>query len=134
MDVLRQVLLDLGRAESGPRRPNLGDLFERGRLQSMIARLLEHGRNVQVWARLSECILPYRPKCEDKWFACEPVPFLRQIERDVTSAINVQRRIADNEPGIAVFKHPVQFRSHGAELASSTPELLEQHAGERDRG
>src|SRR5581483_3377854 len=111
-------------------RPLVGDLWQVR--QAGIARCAEYlGDISQLVLRGSAGA--NRPKGEDEWPAGEHPPLMRQIPREVACAIDLQRRVSDEQRGVVARKHGIELRFRGHETYCMFPLLREQHLDERSR-
>src|SRR5882724_7786513 len=102
VNILGQVATHVCLAQSYAWPPVAADLVEVFRLQPMIPRLLKDPRQVRLRLGIVQCRRAHRPKREHKRLARMANPFLGQIERKVSGPFHLQRRIADQESGIAL--------------------------------
>ena len=85
----------------------------------MVARLLERLRDLRGVGRVPQRGFAHRPEGEDERFARAPVPFFREVIDVVLLASCGERRIADQESGVAIQQHAFQMRLHGGVLPAA---------------
>src|SRR3954453_15604439 len=92
-------------------------------LESVIAGLLEHLRDVRLAVAALKGRLAHRPKGKDKWPSGPAIPFLRQIVNKVAAGLRLQRRIANQQCRVMPLQHGLEVGLLAAESGIDPDEL-----------
>ena len=133
MNILGQIAAHIRFTDVQPRSPFPGDLLDACELQSMITGVAKDRRQIQKRIGFPQSVSAHRPEREDEGLAGMTDPFLGQIQGVIAFAINLQRRIPDDQTGVVLGQHLVDIGCHGNKCPSPTQPFLKQYLGQRDR-
>src|SRR5581483_12239314 len=98
----------------------------------MVARLAEDRSQVQVRIGFFNRLGSNSPEGKDERLARIANPLLGEIKRVIFPAIDLERRISDQQSCVAFFQHLFDMRLHGNELSSAAEPFFKKNFRERN--